>query len=94
MPSRHSSAMHVTNPHMIQEKGMAQRTAENPATEKQNAGSQNSEYFKVSLESPGQLRALADLGAEEEDEVDEAAETEGYEADGRHGPGGAHVLEH
>jgi hypothetical protein len=46
-----------------------------------------------SLEGSGQLRALADLGAEEKDEVDESAEAKGDEADGRHGPRGAHVVE-
>ena len=46
------------------------------------------------LEGLRKLRALSDLGAEEVDEVDEGAEAKGNESDGRHGPGGAHVLEH
>jgi hypothetical protein len=86
--------MHVTNlPYDTRERN-GPTHSRNTRNRKQNVGSQNSETIKASSESPSQLRPLADLGAEEEDEVDEATETEGYEADGGHGPGGAHVLEH
>ena len=46
------------------------------------------------LERLRKLRAFADLRAEEVDEVDQGAESNGDESDGRHGPRGGHVLEH
>jgi len=56
--------------------------------------SETPKYLTSSLESSRKLGAHADLRAEEEDEVDEGAEAEGYEADGCHGPGRGHVVKH
>jgi hypothetical protein len=46
------------------------------------------------LESASEGATRADLGTEEVDEVDQDADAEGDEADGGHGPGRGHVVEH
>jgi hypothetical protein len=58
------------------------------------AGKPEISYLTFHLEGASKLGAHADLRAEEEDEVDEGAEAEGYEADGGHSPGRGHVVEH